>query len=71
MSTYMSEERRVMLSTAYLQYGTTREFSASNIGASSGMILQCRAKGYILGSPGKWRVSKVGAQYLKKYVMRN
>jgi len=67
----MSEEHREKLSLAVRIYGVDREFSASNIGADSGMILQCRAKGYIHGSPGEWRVSNMGVRYLKRYVMRN
>lgn len=71
MSTYMSEERREILVNAFLTYGVGREFTASNIGATSGDILQYRAKGYILGRSGSWSVSKRGEQYLKSYVMRN
>jgi len=66
----MSEERRSLLSNAYLTYGTTIPFSASNIGAGSGDILQYKAKGYIHGRPGEWRVSTIGVQYLHRYVMR-
>ena len=70
MSTYMSEERRSILEKAFLTYGVGREFSAPDIGATSGDILQMRAKGYIVGRPGLWSVSRHGERYLKSYVMR-
>lgn len=66
----MSEERRGVLEKAYLKYGVSTPFSASSIGADSGAILQMRAKGYIHGRSGSWRVSSSGVKYLKKYVMR-
>ena len=70
MSTYMSERRREILSNAFLHYGVGREFSAPDIGENSGDILQMSSKGYIVGRPGVWSVSKRGEKYLKSYVMR-
>lgn len=70
MSTYMSERRREILSNAFTAYGVGREFSAPDIGANSGDILQMRAKGYIIGRPGRWSISRGGERYVKSYAVR-